>query len=765
MSENPNGDERPSKRLKVEVSEQPTDSPISDLAEVPVRDGSSDQVTEKENKVGITAFVTESVSVLRGLVKRRYADFLVNEILPGGEVLHLKSMRAEKGSNNGAEHSDGDGTKKSKGSEGADEEAKAKGSVPEPSSVVDDRTLDGSVETNGDLKKIMAESQITDEDRAKLISNLNETAVTELLALYASIVRHPKSKVKDHPIVRTEFTTDRTLRAHIHQDIRRIFSSRIDSSTTPEGILVLSALPPQSNRPKNSRPSRQSWQERGGEHCHFTLYKENKDTMEAISLLARFLKMNAKELSFAGTKDRRAVTVQRLSARRVDAERLAALNKALRMVAIGDFEYAQQEVGLGDLEGNEFTITLRDCSLGDTDEATASVSEKLKRLRLHLTTAMVNLRTKGFLNYFGLQRFGTFATRSDVVGLKLLKGDFEGACNAILEYPQSALTPSNDNVADDTATPNASTSQVGREDAARARAIHIFHSTNSIKQSLEIMPRRFSAESAVIRHLGKNLKDFFGAILGIQHHLRSMYVHAYQSWVWNRAVSHRWDLYGDRVVEGDLVLVREHRDKEAKEEETIDADGEIVVKAEGENRAKVADEVFERARQLTKTEAESGAYSILDVVLPQPGYDVLYPANKSGEFYKEFMGSEEGGKLDPDNMRRKQREFSLSGAYRKMLARVGGEWSVDVRSYIRDEEHFVETDLEKIRNQCGDSNVGGGPGSPTQNGDRVQSHEAREKVAAILRFQLGTSQYATMALRELSGGGVREYKPEFSGGR
>jgi len=35
----------------------------------------------------------------------------------------------------------------------------------------------------------------------------------------------------------------------------------------------------------------------------------------------------------------------------------------------------------------------------------------------------------------------------------------------------------------------------------------------------------------------------------------------------------------------------------------------------------------------------------------------------------------------------------------------------------------------------------------------------------VLKFQLGASQYATIALRELSKGGIQQYKPDFSGGR
>ena len=586
-----------------------------------------------------------------------------------------------------------------------------------------------------------------------LKSYLEEETTSKLLALFENVVNSPE-RHKTTAVVVSAVTPERSTRATFHAEIRRIFSSRIDSFTDTDGVLKFAPAKTLKSAGKGAQNRRAmvSWAERGGEYLHFSIYKENRDTMEVISHLCRSLKMNAKSFQFAGTKDKRAVTVQRSSVYRMDAGRLASQNQYLRGSALGDFQYQKQGLQLGDLEGNEFHLTLRDCCFVGDQERTSK--ERVEHARQTMSLAIHDLREMGFLNFYGLQRFGTFSTTTDTVGLRLLRGDFKGAVDAILHYGPDAISGPDTSEAGQ---------KVGFDDRARAEAIQLFQTTNKAFPALEKMPRKFSAESNLIRHLSKNKNDYAGALATIPRNLRLMYVHAYQSLVWNHAVVERFKLHAEKLMEGDLVLVNEHRDKvenRSAADDVVDADGEAIMIPSGEDSAVTADDRFERARALTAEEASSGKYSIFDVVLPLPGYDVLYPPNEMTDFYKSFMASEKGGGLDPFDMRRKQKDYSLSGSYRKMLARIGPEFEVDVRAYEEADQQFVQTDLERVRRR-----EDGNEGVSKATVEASERAEEGSRLAVILKFQLGSSQYATMALRELSKGGIRAWKPEFSTAR
>lgn len=127
----------------------------------------------------------------------------------------------------------------------------------------------------------------------------------------------------------------------------------------------------------------------GGDHAprgtyppyiHFTLQKTNRDTQDALAHLSRLLHVNIKDLSVAGTKDKRGVTVQRVALRRHnktvdDVWKLAngqvgrrskdevLTRRGERGIRIADLNYRKSFLDLGMLKGNAFIITLR-CVFG-----------------------------------------------------------------------------------------------------------------------------------------------------------------------------------------------------------------------------------------------------------------------------------------------------------------------------------------------------------------------------------------------------------------
>ena len=65
-------------------------------------------------------------------------------------------------------------------------------------------------------------------------------------------------------------------------------------------------------------------------------------------------------------------------------------------------------------------------------------AEKLRAIHFHAQTAAMGeaalgaLRRRGFVNYYGLQRFGESAARNDEVGKHLLLGEYALAVDALL---------------------------------------------------------------------------------------------------------------------------------------------------------------------------------------------------------------------------------------------------------------------------------------------------------------------------------------------
>jgi len=118
------------------------------------------------------------------------------------------------------------------------------------------------------------------------------------------------------------------------------------------------------------------------------------DTMDALNQLAVSLKMKPDSFSYAGTKDRRAWTTQWVSLKKVDPSKILKAGKRIHGAYVGNFKYAKDSLKLGMLCGNQFRIALRSVCGND---------EEIKQ-------AMTLLHENGFINYYGLQRFGTISS-------------------------------------------------------------------------------------------------------------------------------------------------------------------------------------------------------------------------------------------------------------------------------------------------------------------------------------------------------------------
>lgn len=74
--------EMPSKMQSSTVDGQP-----------PMKASSGEDRLDKEVQCGITEYVSPHLPGFQGILKKRYTDFLVNEILPSGQVIHLDNVK------------------------------------------------------------------------------------------------------------------------------------------------------------------------------------------------------------------------------------------------------------------------------------------------------------------------------------------------------------------------------------------------------------------------------------------------------------------------------------------------------------------------------------------------------------------------------------------------------------------------------------------------------------------------------------------------
>ncbi|XP_043943346.1 pseudouridylate synthase 7 homolog-like protein [Protopterus annectens] len=398
----------------------------------------------------------------------------------------------------------------------------------------------------------------------------------------------------------------------------------------------------------------------------FTLQKENMETLEAITYLATKLDVLPSDFSYAGIKDKKAVTFQTMVVKKVAPKRLKDVEAVLESKGLKVFHIhpVKQHLRLGQLKGNHFDIMVRNLkvqSQGSFEDLEQAVSE-----------AFESAKVKGFVNYYGPQRFGQGQyVQADQIGLALLKGDMVKAVKLFFT-PEDVDDPVN-------------------------KAKKHFLQTADAKGTLAVMPEFKVRERMILRALNRYGMDKDGctrAWFSIPHSMRIFYVHAYCSKVWNQAASYRFETYGQKVVEGDLVILESDAEKEAPVIHVVTAEEEA-----------------------------SAAYPLHQVVLPMPGKSISYPCNKVGQWYEETL-TKSG--LSACSFRIPELQLNIPGCYRQIVAYPQN------LTY-----HFIE-DPESCMND-------------SINEQRIDEtfKAVSSNVSLSLSFDLDRSCYATVFLQEL----------------
>ncbi|XP_014009199.2 LOW QUALITY PROTEIN: pseudouridylate synthase 7 homolog-like protein [Salmo salar] len=347
----------------------------------------------------------------------------------------------------------------------------------------------------------------------------------------------------------------------------------------------------------------------------FTLRKESQETLEAISYMAAVLGVLPSDFTYAGIKDKRAVTYQSMVVKKISPQRLREKTSEFekRGVVLSSVRSVSEPLHLGRLQGNHFDLVVRDLrphqGHGTLMELDSLVQE-----------AVENVQVKGFVNYYGPQRFGTGqSVQSDCVGLALLKEEMVAAVRLF-------FTPEEG------------------DDSQNVAKRH-FLQTDNAKEALSLMPMSKARERMMLRALhryGTGPEGCTRAWLSLPHGMRVFYPHAYCSRVWNEAAAHRLTTLGHRARQGDLVW-----------------------KQRGEEGIEAGETSLPQIHVVTAAEEEEEVYSLGQVVLPMLGNSVKYPENPVGGWYQERLARDG---LQSCRFRVTPLKLNLPGCYRPLLA-------------------------------------------------------------------------------------------------
>ncbi len=244
-----------------------------------------------------------------------------------------------------------------------------------------------------------------------------------------------------------------------------------------------------------------------GEYVIYKLEKSGLSTLDVVNQLVNKYRIPDREISFAGMKDKYALTSQYLSIKSSKTRGIKENNFTLTPLG-----RAARAVGPDLLAKNRFRITLRSLE---------------KILIPKLVSNLYEVAKYGFPNYFGEQRFGSIRHGGVFLAKRLIQGNFEEALKIYL-------------------------TQWSSKDRSRVKEFKKYLSRHwgNWEECLKAAPP--SNERIILAYLRDHPRDFMKALNLINPRMLFIYVAAYQSYLWNEMASR---LIKINLIEEELIKV------------------------------------------------------------------------------------------------------------------------------------------------------------------------------------------------------------------
>lgn len=228
---------------------------------------------------------------------------------------------------------------------------------------------------------------------------------------------------------------------------------------------------------------------RDGMFSVYRLSKKGLGTLDAVEAVMRRWQVERRRMSWGGLKDRHALTHQYLTIHKGPRRDLDQENLHLEYLGLSPREFTA-----ADIRANQFSIVMR--SLGDEDVARAE-------------SALAEVAASGLPNYFDDQRFGSLSAAGEFIARPWIEGNYERTLWLTFAEPHP----------------------FDRSDEKEEKRILREHWGDWLicKAKLGRSHRR-----SVVTYLCDKPTDFRGAWARVKVDLRSLYLAAFQSYLWNQ---------------------------------------------------------------------------------------------------------------------------------------------------------------------------------------------------------------------------------------